>query len=112
MFIDLHFRNTVTFKDADSKSHSKIQRCSNAVMVSEWFETVLPTLLSNYMLRDFFNADKFSLFFQALHGKMLHRKGEKISEGKLSKVRLSGIAAANASGEKLLMFIMCTSDKP
>ena len=81
-------------------------------MVSEWFETVLPTLLSNYMLRDFFNADKFSLFFQALHGKMLHRKGEKLSEGKLSKVRLSGIAAANAYGEKLLMFIMCTSDKP
>ena len=81
-------------------------------MVSAWFETVLPTLLSNYMLRDFFNADKFSLFFQALQGKTLLRKGEKLSEGKHSEVRLTGIAPANAYGEKLLMFIICTSDKP
>ena len=39
-------------------------------------------------------------------------KGEKYSEGKHSKVRLSGIAAANAYGGKLSIFFISKSKKP
>ena len=53
------------------------------------------------------------LFYQALPGKALHLKGEKGGKGgKPSKVRLSGIAAANAYGEKLPMFVIGKSKKP
>ena len=31
-------------------------------IVASWFETTLPTLLSNYKLEDIFNADEFGLF--------------------------------------------------
>ena len=33
-------------------------------MVSSWKETSLPTLLSNYDLKDVYNADEFGLFYQ------------------------------------------------
>ena len=62
-------------------------------------------LLSNYNLRDIFNADKFGLFHQFLPGKTFHLKGEKCSGGKHCKVRLTGIAAVNVYGEKLPMLI-------
>ena len=100
MSIGLRFRNKVTFKDVVGES--------NAVttdMVSAWFKRTLPTLLRDYNLRDIFNADEFGLFYQALPGKTLHLKEKKCSEGKHIKVRLSGIAAANAYGEKLPMFV-------
>ena len=48
-----------------------------------WF---LPTLLSNYNLRDIFNTDKFDLFNQVLPAKTLQFKEEKCSGGKHSKV--------------------------
>ena len=75
-------------------------------MTASWFETRLPTILSNYELPDIYNADEFGLFFQALPSKSLHLKDEKCIGGKFSKVRLTGLAAANANGEKLLMFII------
>ena len=75
-------------------------------MTPSWFETRLPTILSNYELPDIYNADEFGLFFQALPSKSLHLKDEKCIVGKFSKVRLTGLAAANANGEKLPMFII------
>ena len=84
---------------------------SNAV-TTVWFKTTLPTLLSNYYLHDIFNADKFGLFDQVQHGKTLYLKREKRSGGKLSKVRLSEIAAANAYCEKLPMFLIDKSKEP
>ena len=74
-------------------------------MTASWFETRLPTILSNYELPDIYNADEFGLYFQALPSKSLHLKDEKCIGGKFSKVRLTGLAAANANGEKLPMFI-------
>ena len=71
MSIDLRFRNKVEFKDDARKT--------NAVttdMVSAWFETTLPTLLSNYNLHDIFNANEFHLFYQALTGKTLYLEGK------------------------------------
>ena len=81
-------------------------------MTSSWLETELPTVLSNYALGDVFNADEFGLFFKALPTKSLHWKGERCSGGKRSKVRITGLAAASATGEKLPMFVIGKSRKP
>ena len=81
-------------------------------MTASWFETRLPTILPNYELADIYNADEFGLNFQALPSKSLHLKDEKCIGGKFSKVRLTGLAAANANGEKLPMFIIGKSKSP
>ena len=39
-------------------------------MVNAWSETSLPTLLSNYDLKDIYNADKFGLFYYAFQIKL------------------------------------------
>ena len=62
--------------------------------------------------RNIFNADEFGLFYQALLKKTLNLKGEKCSGGKSSKIRLTGLAAANMIGEKLPMFVIGKSQKP
>ena len=72
----------------------------------------MPTLLSNYHLKDIYNADEFGLFYECLPSKSLHLKSEKCVGGKHSKVRLTGMAAANAVGDKLPMFIIGKSKKP
>ena len=58
-------------------------------------------------------TDKYlGLFYQGLPKKTLHMKGGKCSGGKHSKVRLTGMAAASATGEKLTMFVIGKSVKP
>ena len=74
-------------------------------MVAPWNEATLPTLLSKYDLKDIFNADEFGLFYQRLPNKTYHFKGQTCSGRKNSKVRLTGMAAGNAIGEKLPMFV-------
>ena len=81
-------------------------------MTSAWNETSLPTILSRYEVKDVYNADEFGLFYRGLPKKTLHMKGEKCSGGKHSKVRLTGMAAASAVGEKLPMFVIGKSAKP
>ena len=81
-------------------------------MTAPWNETTLPTLLSNYKLEDKFNTDKFGLFYQCLPSKTYHSSEEKCSGGKNSKVRLTGMAAAGATREKLEMFAIGKSKKP
>ena len=81
-------------------------------MTSSWSETTLPTILSNFKLENIFNADEFGLFYQCLPDKTYHLKGEKCSGGKKSKVRLTGMAAASAVGEKLPMFVIWKSKNP
>ena len=71
-------------------------------MPAHWKETHLPTILSRYKLQDIFNTDEFGLFFQALPNKTLELKGEKCTGGKHSKVRLTGMRAASAAGEKTI----------
>ena len=81
-------------------------------MTSSWYETTLPTILSNYNLEDIFNADEFGLFYQCLPDKTYHFKGEKCSGIKKSKVRITGMAAAKAKGEKIPMFVIGKSKAP
>ena len=81
-------------------------------MTASWKETHLPTILSRYELKDIYNADEFGLFYQMLPTNTYHVKGERCAGGKFSKVRLTGLAAGNALGEKLPMFVIGKSDKP
>lgn len=100
-------RHSVTFKSVVGESNSVTPE-----MIASWLETTLPTLLSNYKLEDIYNADEFGLFYQCLPNKTYHLKSEKCSGGKHSKVRLTGLAAANAVGEKLPMFVIGKSKTP
>ena len=79
-------------------------------MTSSWYETTLPTILSNYKLEDIFNADQFGLFYQCLPDKTCHLKRKKCSWGKKSKITV--MAAASATGEKLPMFVIWKSKNP
>ena len=81
-------------------------------MTASWKESTLPTLLSSYALRDIFNADEFGLFYKALPDKSMHLKSEDCVGGKCSKVRLTGLSAASATGEKLPTFVIGKSKKP
>ena len=95
------------------ENHQRRESASGTTeMTRSWNETTLPTLLSTYKLEDIFTADEFGLVYQCLPSKTYHLYGEKCSGGKNSKVRLTGMAAASAAGEKLEMFVLGKSKKP
>ena len=100
-------RYNVTFKTVAGEGKS----CTPE-MTASWDEATLPTILSSYKLEDIYNADKFGLFYQALPNKTLHLKSERCVGGKHSKIRLTGMAASNAVGEKLAMFVIGKSARP
>ena len=81
-------------------------------MINAWKETSLATLLSNYELKDIYNADEFGLFYKCVINKTYQLKSEKRSGGKLSKIRITGMATANAVGDKIPMFVIGNSQKP
>ena len=78
-------------------------------MTSSWSKITLPTIYSNYKLENIFNADEFGLLYQCLPDKTYHLKGKKCSWVEKSKVRLTGMAAASATGEKVSMFMIWKS---
>ena len=75
-------------------------------MIVSWCETSLPTLLFQYKLEDIYTADAFGPFYQCLPNKTFHLKSEKSSGGKHSKIRITGVAAADPVGDKLTMFVI------
>ena len=81
-------------------------------MVNAWKETSLPTLLSNYELKDIYNADQCGLFYKFVISKTHKLKSGKCSGGKLSKIRKTAMAAANAIGDKIRMSVIEKSQKP
>ena len=81
-------------------------------MVAGWDETTLPTLLSNYGLENIYNADEFGLFYQCLPDKSYQLKPEICSGGKHGKMMITGLAAANATGNKLPMFAIGKAKNP
>ena len=54
-------RYDITFKMVSGESQAVSEE-----MLNPWTETCLPTLLSNYNLKDIYNADESGLFFQCL----------------------------------------------
>ena len=81
-------------------------------MTASWSETYLSTILSKYELRDIYNAEEFVPFYQALPDKSSQCCSERCSGGKHSKVRLTGLAAGNATGEKPPLFVIGKYTKP
>ena len=79
-------------------------------MAAPWAETTLATILSHYLLENIFSTDKLGLFYQYLPNKALHLK--KCSGRKHSRVRLTGLTAGNAYGERLQMFVIGKSVTP
>ena len=100
-------RHNVVFRAIPGEERSCTEK-----MTASWVLTHLPTILSRYDLRDIYNADEFGLFYQQLPTKSFHLKGERCAGGKFSKVRLTGLAAGNAAGEKLPMFVIGKAEKP
>ena len=81
-------------------------------MIAFWDQIALPAILSNYELKDVFNADEFGLFFQCLPKKTFHFKDKRCSGGKSSKARLTKMLAASATGVKLPMLVIRKSKNP
>ena len=81
-------------------------------MTDPWKETTLKIILSNYAKTDIYNADKFASFYKALPKNTLHLKDDKCTSVKHSKIRVTGLAAGNMNGDKLLMFVIGKSKKP
>ena len=103
----LFFRHGITLKEISGESEKVTKE-----MTALWEETTLPTILARYQLKDIFNADGFGLFYEALPSKSLHFQGKRCSGGKHSKVQLTGMAASNALGEKIPMFVIGKSASP
>ena len=61
---------------------------------------------------DIFNAVDFGFFYQCLPSKTYYLSGKKCPGGKNIKVRLTDMAAASATVEKLEMFVIGKSKKP
>ena len=81
-------------------------------MTAPWEETALSTILARYQLKDIFNADEFGLFYELLTSKSLHFRSKHCSGGKHTKVRLTGMTASNALGEKIPIFYIGKSASP
>ena len=98
-FLSFFFKHGKTFKEVSGKSEKVIKE-----MTAPWEETALSTILARYQLKDIFNADEFGLFYELLTSKSLHFRSKHCSGGKHTKVRLTGMTASNALGEKIPMF--------
>ena len=81
-------------------------------MVAGWNETTLPALLSNYGFENICNGYEFGLRYQCLPDKSYQLKTEECSGGKHSKIRITPLAAANAVGNKLPMFVIGKAKNP
>ena len=81
-------------------------------MVAGWNEATLPTLLSNYGLENIYNADELGLLYQCLPDKSYQLKTKQCSGRKHSKIRITGLAAANAVGNKLPTFVIGKAKNP
>ena len=100
-------RFNVSFKTVSGESNPFTDE-----MIAPWDQTTLPTILSKYDLNQIYNADESGLFYRVQPNKSLHLKNENCVGGKHSKLRLTGLTAANAVGEKLPLFVIGISKKP
>ena len=100
-------RNNISLKTVSRESKS-----ATPEMVNVWSETSIPTRLSNYDLKDIYNANEFGIFYQCLPNKTYQLKSEKCYGEKLSKICITGMTAANAIGDKLPMFVIGKAKNP
>ena len=101
------FRNNVSFKTVSGES-----KAVTPEIVAGWNETTLPALPSNYGLENIYDANEFGLFYHCLPEKSNHLKTQKCSGGKHRKIRITGLTAANAIGNKLSMLVISKAKNP
>ena len=99
----LFFRHGITFKEVSGESEEVTKE-----MTAPWEEITLPTILARYQLNDIFNANEFG----PKHSHQNLCTSKRCSGVKYSKVRLTGMAASNALGEKIPMFLVGKSSSP
>ena len=58
-------------------------------------------------LENIYKANEFGLLYQCLQDKSYQFKKQKCSSGKHSKIRITGLAAANVVRNELPMFCLC-----
>ncbi|XP_063918645.1 tigger transposable element-derived protein 4-like [Zophobas morio] len=82
-------------------------------VVNDWLTNVWPHIRKNYDSEDIFNADETGLFYQMTPDKTLKFVGESCAGGKLSKLRITVLVAANMSGtEKRKLLVIGKSANP
>lgn len=82
-------------------------------VVNDWLNNVWPTTRDNYEYKDIFNADEACLFYKITPNTTLKFVGESCAGGKLSKVRITVLIAANTSGtEKRKLLVIGKSANP
>lgn len=85
----------------------------NMNVVNDWLNNVWPTIRDGYEYKDIFNADETGLFYKLTPDTTLKFVGENCAGGKLSKVRLTVLVAANMSGtEKRKLLVIGKSANP
>ena len=99
-------RHKVTFKAVSGEENAVTPETTGS-----WSETYLPNILSKDEQKDIYNAAEFGLSNQVLPDKSLHYKGERCTGGKHIKIRLTGLAAGNATGDKRPLFEIGKSAK-
>ena len=90
------FTKTVSWKGNSSTSK----------MTAPWKETTLPTIFSKYKLDETYNADELGLLFGMQPNKSLKLCNETCVGRKHSKIFLTGMTAANPTGDKLPLFVI------
>ena len=105
----MFLRYCVLFKaifDNEVKSVRDEMKSETSEMAPSFMKNTLPSLLSRYPLQNIFNASEFGLFYQCLPDKTFCFLNENCVDGQHSKVRLTGMLAGNAFGERLQMFVI------
>jgi hypothetical protein len=70
----------------------------NIEMTENWLRSSLQPLLEQYEDIVVFNIDECGLFYKATPGKTITMSGERCSDGKFSKDRMTVLVGANMSG--------------
>ena len=111
-WLSLHFRYSVSFKIVAGKSKlvtKKLKHPRPRLLCLQFFLCMHWKIFS--MSTSFIKTSFTDLFYQSFPSKTMHYKGQKCFGGKHSKVRLTGLAAGTAFGERLLIFVIGKSQK-
>ncbi|XP_064462024.1 tigger transposable element-derived protein 6-like [Ornithodoros turicata] len=95
------------------KAVSGESECANNGDIEKWLAEEWPEICAAFSPADVFNADETALFWQMLPNKTLDLRGSTCHGGKMSKVRVSILLAANMDGSvKLRPFVIGKSKSP
>ena len=83
----------------------------NESVVEDW-SSRLPDITKDYELCDIFNVDETGLYYRAMPTRSMTVPGEKKSGTKISKERITVMAACSATGEKLPLLVIGKSENP